>query len=129
MLTRKPLTITVMVTHQRWDGLAGSNSLPVPGPGCDRAGVSGRAMVTAYPWFHSRLFFIRPVAGDALFETVHHPTKAPAVEIDVLVHPVAVEWLLLHKRPDTVGEPQSMIFQQLSQNVLSYKRLIGAPTA
>src|SRR5713101_1640885 len=37
--------------------------------------------------------------SDPLFEAVHHPTKAPAMEIDVLVHTVAVERLLLHKHP------------------------------
>jgi hypothetical protein len=37
--------------------------------------------------------------NDPLFEAVHHPTEGPAVEIDRLVHAVAVEGLLLHKRP------------------------------
>src|SRR6266705_3283078 len=54
MLTRKPLTITVTATHHRWDGLAGSRSPPVRGPGCGRAVVSGRAMVAAYPWGNPR---------------------------------------------------------------------------
>ena len=42
---------------------------------------------------------IRTVAFDALFEAVHYAAKAPAMEIDVLIYAVAVERLLLHKRP------------------------------
>jgi len=54
MLTRKPLTITVVTTHHRWDGLAGSSSPPVRDPDSGRAVASGRAMVTAYPWENPR---------------------------------------------------------------------------
>src|SRR5262245_5054750 len=91
MLTRKPLTITVLATHHRCDGLAGSSNPPARAPDCDRAVASGRAM--SLPNLYGALFY------GALFETVHHPAKAPAMEIDVLVHAVAVERLLLHKRP------------------------------
>src|SRR6266446_1777968 len=96
MLTRKPLTITVMATHQRWDGLAGSRNPPMRDPDCGRAVASGRAMVTIYLWGNPQ---ISAVSCAALLEAVHHPTKAPAVEIDVLIHAIAVERLLLHKRP------------------------------
>src|SRR5437870_9146430 len=44
MLTRKPLTITVIATHHRCDGLAGSSSPPVRAPDCGKAVASGRAM-------------------------------------------------------------------------------------
>ena len=51
------------------------------------------------PLLSLTLFFIRAVSCDALFEAVHHPAKAPAMEIDVFIHAIAVKWLLLHKRP------------------------------
>src|SRR5262245_35970917 len=63
MLTRKPLTITVMVTHQRWDGLAGSRSPPMRDPDCGRAVASGRAMVTAYPWGNPQTCACKPLTG------------------------------------------------------------------
>src|SRR5207245_2823996 len=94
MLTRKPLTITVVTTHHRWDGLVGSRSPPVRDPDCGRAVASGRAIVTAYPWGNSQ---ISTVSFGVLGEAVHHPAKAPAMEIDVFVHAIAVERLLLHK--------------------------------
>src|SRR4030095_3232410 len=96
MLPRKPLTITVMATHQRWDGLAGSRSPPMRDPDCGRAVASGRAMVTAYLWGNPQ---ISAASFGALFEAVHHPPKTPAVEIDVFVHTIAVERLMRHKRP------------------------------
>src|SRR4029453_2780765 len=61
MLTRKPLTITVMATHQRWDGLAGSRSPPMRDPDCGRAVASGRAMVTAYLWGNPQISLPRSV--------------------------------------------------------------------
>ena len=96
MLTRKPLTITVVATHHRCDGLAGSRSPPVRDPDCGRAVASGRAMVTAYPWGNPE---INAASFGVLFEAVHHPTKTPAVEIDVFVHTIAVERLMRDKRP------------------------------
>src|SRR4030095_3167534 len=79
MLTRKPLTITVMATHQRWDGLAGSRSPPMRDPDCGRAVASGRAMVTAYLWGNPQIsaasFGALDISGDSvqwLYDNLHH---------------------------------------------------------
>src|SRR2546425_11054615 len=65
MLTRKPLTITVLATHHRWDGLAGSSNPPMRDPDRGRAVASGRAMVTAYPWGNPQTCACKPLIGQA----------------------------------------------------------------
>jgi hypothetical protein len=49
MVTKKPLTVTVVATHHRWDGLVGSSNPPVRGPVCGRAVASRRVMCAAFP--------------------------------------------------------------------------------
>src|SRR5215831_8372294 len=81
-------------------GRARTNSISIPSASNSPWSLAiSQGRLNTVPLISLTTFFISAVSFDALFEAVHHPAKAPAMAIDVLVHAVAVERLLLHKHP------------------------------
>src|SRR5713226_4205209 len=80
-------------------GRARTNSISMPSASNSPWSLAiSQGRLNTVPLISLTTFFISAASFDALCEAVHHPTEAPAVEIDVLVYAVAVERLLLHKR-------------------------------
>src|SRR4030095_9422297 len=84
-------------------GRARTNSISIPSASNSPWSLAiSQGRLNPVPLSSLTTFCISTASFDALFEAVHHPAKAPAMEIDVLVHAVAVERLLLHKHPRRV---------------------------
>src|SRR5712691_1589922 len=83
-----------------------TNSISIPSASNSPWSLAiSQGRLNTVPLISLTTFFIGAASyatSTALFKTVHHPTEAPAVHINILVHAITVERLFRHKCPRRV---------------------------